>query len=214
MFAALAAYWPDLLLVYLAFIIAVASPGPSNLAIIGTAMGQGRKAGITLALGVVTGSISWGILSAIGVAALIATSATALTLIKIIGGLYLLYLALRSARSALASGETAMPQATARGLGTGRIYLRGLLMHLTNPKAILSWTAIIALGVRPQTPVSIVLVLLAGCFLISLTCNLGYALLFSTGTMVNGYRRFRRWAESVLAVFFGLAGFKLLTSSM
>ena len=214
MFAEFFTYWPDLLLVYLAFFIAVASPGPSNLMVIGTAMEQGRKAGIILALGVTTGSITWGILSSIGVAALIATSATALTLIKVLGGLYLLFLALRSARSALAPSEMAMPQAMASGLGVGRIYLRGLLMHLTNPKAILGWTAIIALGVRPETPVAIVLVLLAGCFLISFSCNLGYAVLFSTGTMVSGYRRFRRRAESVLAVFFGLAGFKLLTSSL
>lgn len=214
MLAELSRYWPDLLLVYSASFIAIASPGPSNLAVIGTSMEQGRKTGIILALGVVTGSITWGILSAVGVAALIATSPIALGVIKILGGLYLFYLALRSARSALASGELAMPQGVATGMSFGRTYFRGYLMHITNPKAILSWTAIIALGVRPEAPVSIILVLLAGCFLISLSCNLGYAILFSTAAMASGYRKIRRWADGFLAVFFAFAGLKLLTARL
>ena len=210
--AELIRFLPDLALVWSAFVIAVASPGPSNLVIIGTSMEQGRRAGILLALGVVSGSITWGILSAVGVAALIATHAGALLVIKIVGGLYLLYLAARSARSALQPDAAAQPRSVAAGQGSGRLYLRGYLMHITNPKAILSWTAIIALGVRPETPLSVVLAILAGCFLISLSCNIGYALLFSTATMVNGYRRIRRWAEAFLAVFFAFASFKLLTS--
>lgn len=205
-------FLPDLLLVWSAFIIAVASPGPSNLMIIGTSMELGCRPGVILALGVVSGSITWGILSAIGVAAILAANATALLAINILGGLYLLYLAFRSARAALTPENAVQPRAIAAGRSAVQIYLRGYLMHLTNPKAILSWTAIIALGVRPETPVLIVLAILAGCFLISLSCNLGYAALFSTRRMVDGYRRVRRRAEGVLAVFFAFAGFKLLLS--
>ena len=50
--------------------LAGGSPGPATLAISGTAMGQGRRAGLTIASGIVAGSASWGIAAALGVAAL------------------------------------------------------------------------------------------------------------------------------------------------
>ncbi|SEG57042.1 hypothetical protein [Bosea lathyri] len=87
-------------------------------------------------------------------------------------------------------------------------------MHLTNPKAILSWTAIIALGLRPDAPVAIVYAIIIGCLLISLLINQGYAILFSSAPMIAGYRRIRRRAEACLAAFFAFASFKLLTSQL
>jgi threonine/homoserine/homoserine lactone efflux protein len=201
---------PALLLVYAAFMLAVASPGPSTLAIMGASMAHGRQAGMRLALGVSSGSLTWGILAAVGVSTLLAGHAGMLFFIKIAGGLYLLYLAWRSARSAARSDiATSVAPASRR-----RIWLRGYLMHLTNPKAILSWTAIIALGLRPDAPQWVVFAIVGGCLVISLTINLGYAFLFSTDAMIAGYRRMRRWAEGALAIFFTFAGFKLLTSRL
>lgn len=201
---------PDLALVFSAFFIAVASPGPSNLQVMATSMEHGRKAGMTLALGVTTGSLTWGILAAIGVTALIVAHPGALYAIKIVGGLYLLFLAWRSARSAM---QAEMPPPKA-GLSGGRLYLRGYLMHLTNPKAILSWTAIIALGLRPETPAVVLYAIILGCMTISLAINQSYAFLFSTASMVAGYRRIRRRAEACLAAFFTFASFKLLTAQL
>jgi threonine/homoserine/homoserine lactone efflux protein len=85
-------------------------------------------------------------------------------------------------------------------------------MHLTNPKAILGWTAIMSLGLKPDTPMVVVLAMLAGCFVISVSVNCGYAALFSTSSMINGYRRARRSVQSTLAVLFAAAGLKLLLS--
>ena len=198
---------PDLALVYSAFFIAIASPGPSNMAVMATAMEHGRRAGMILALGVTTGSLTWGILAAVGVSALVVAQPGALYAIKVVGGLYLFFLAWRSARSAM---RTDMPVPRAARSGR-RVYLYGLLLHLTNPKAILSWTAIIALGLRPDTPGLVVGAIVAGCAAISLLTNQGYAVLFSTASMVAGYRRIRRRAEAGLAAFFAFAGFKLLT---
>lgn len=198
---------PALALVYSAFFIAIASPGPSNMAVMATAMEHGRRAGMTLALGVTTGSLTWGILAALGVSALIVAHPGALYGVKIAGGLYLLYLAWRAARSAM---RAEMPPARA-ALPGRRVYLLGLLLHLTNPKAILSWTAIIALGLKPDTPGIVIAAIVAGCALMSLLTNQAYALLFSTAPMVAGYRRIRRRAEACLSAFFAFAGFKLLT---
>jgi len=201
---------PDLALTYAAFFLAVASPGPSNLVVMATSMERGRDAGAILALGVTAGSLTWGILAAIGVTGLVVAHPEALYAIKIVGGLYLLFLAWRSARSAM---RVEMLPAKAAVSG-GRSFLRGYLMHLTNPKAILSWTAIIALGLRPDTPPVVLYAIIIGCMLISLAINQFYAVLFSTASMISGYRRIRRRAEACLAAFFAFASFKLLTSQL
>ena len=86
----LPAYLPGIGLSYAAFLLAIASPGPNVLARIGTSMSLGRKAGMALAIGVAMGSLTWGLLTALGLAALLSSYAFMLIGLKIIGGLYLL----------------------------------------------------------------------------------------------------------------------------
>ncbi|MCO6052184.1 LysE family translocator [Mesorhizobium sp. RP14(2022)] len=203
----------QLLLVYAAYIIAVASPGPSNMRIMGVAMDQGRRAALILAAGVVTGSVFWGMMAATGVSAMLARYAEALIVLKIFGGLYLLYLAFRAARVALASDSAASGNGMAKTrLSPFALYRRGLLMHLTNPKAVLAWIALMSLGLGPGAAQHTVLAILGGCALLSITIFCGYAIVFSTAPMVSLYRRARRWIEGVLALFFGFAGLRLLLS--
>jgi amino acid exporter len=96
----IALYLPGILLAYSAFFLAIASPGPNILAVIGTSMSVGRASGIALAFGVATGSFTWAVLTVIGLSALLSTYASALVAIKIFGGLYLLWLAYKSFKSA------------------------------------------------------------------------------------------------------------------
>jgi threonine efflux protein len=206
------AHLPGLFLVYSAFALAVGSPGPSTLAIMAASMERGRGTGVTLALGVTAGSFTWGLLATAGVSTLLAAHAGALYFIKIAGGVYLLFLAWKSARSAMRRDGVRAVSKFVGPQNLTRIFVRGYLMHLTNPKAILGWIAIMALGLRPDAPSTIILAMLFGCLSISLVFNCGYAVLFSTEPMVLGYRKIRRWAEAGLAGFFAFAGFKLLTS--
>ncbi len=85
----LPAYLSGIGLSYAAFLLAIASPGPNVLALISTLMSVGRKAGMALALGISFGSLTWALLTAFGLSALLMTYAHALTTIKIIGGIYL-----------------------------------------------------------------------------------------------------------------------------
>lgn len=78
-------YLPGILLAYSAFLLAIASPGPNMLAVMGTSMSVGRSSGIALALGVATGSFTWAVLTVIGLSAIIGSYASALIVIKILG---------------------------------------------------------------------------------------------------------------------------------
>lgn len=202
-----------LLLVYTAYIVGAASPGPSNMRIMGVAMDQGHAAALTMAAGVISGSFFWGAMAATGVSAILTQYGQALAILKIFGGLYLLYLAFKAARSALTSYDKLGRQLEGRQPVTGfGLYRRGLLLHLMNPKAVLGWIATMTLGLGPEATTVIVVIILAGCAVLSVTIFGGYALLFSTAPMVRVYRRARRWIEGTLAVVYGAAGMKLLLS--
>ncbi len=83
-------------------------------------------------------------------------------------------------------------------------------MHLSNPKSILAWIALVTLGLGPNSSWHTLAAILGGCAVLSVTIFCGYAVIFSTAPMVRLYRRARRWIEGVLALFFGVAGLRLL----
>ena len=88
----IAAYVPGILLAYSAVMLALMSPGPNILAVIGTSMGVGRRQGIALALGIACGTFLWVSLTVIGFTAVVASYAALMAVLKILGGFYLLWL--------------------------------------------------------------------------------------------------------------------------
>lgn len=202
----------QLLLVYAAYLVATASPGPSNMVIMGVAMSQGRRPALAVAAGVVAGSMTWALLAASGLSAVLATWTDALFVIKMAGGVYLLYLAYRSARSAVAPAIQVVTPVTATTPPFRTLFRRGLLLHLTNPKAILAWLAIMSLGLQPGMPGYTFPAIIAGCTLLGILVFGSYALVFSTPGMARGYRKASRWIDAGLSAFFGFAGIRLLLS--
>ena len=130
---------PQLSIGWFAYFIAVASPGPAVLAIVATSMNTGRKAGLVFALGVLTGSFFWGVLAAIGLSTVMAVYADFVLILKICGGIYLLYLSYQAFRSALKPHAMISAKRTENAASTKYLYLRGLGLHLTNPKAVFAW---------------------------------------------------------------------------
>ena len=208
----LPAYLPGIGLSYAAFLIAIASPGPNVLALISTSMSVGRKAGMALALGISFGSLTWALLTAFGLSALLMTYAHALTTIKIIGGIYLFWLAYNAFKSAAPRSDLTL-KTLVGGRRTPLGYaVRGYTVHMTNPKAVLAWVAIIALGLPPEAPLWVGLAIVFGCFGLSIAVHLTYALVFSTPVMSSLYLWARRGIQATLGVFFTFSGLKLLLS--
>ena len=200
----------DLIVVYIAYMIAAGSPGPSNMAIMNVAMSQGRRPALALAAGVITMSTCWGLIAVTGISTLLVRYAHALLFLKIAGGLYLLWLAWKAARSAVRDAPAS--EVIRPAVELGALYRRGILMHLGNPKAVLAWVAIMSLGLKPGASPQMAITAFGGCVLLGISIFAGYALLFSTAPMVRGYARARRWIEGSLAVFFAGAGSRLLFS--
>src|SRR5260370_2938737 len=198
-----------LLLAYAAYFVGTASPGPSNLAIMSIAASHGRKAALMFALGVISGSMCWATVATLGVSAALIAYSQFIIAVKIFGGLYLLWLAFKSGRNALATAAaSAMKLERTQTLTS--VYVRGALLHLTNPKAILVWVSIVALS--SNSTGSAHSAVIAGCAAIGCLVFGGYAVLFSTDSARRVYRPTRPALERALAVIFRISGIRPLAT--
>ena len=208
-------FLPQLIVTYVTYLVATASPGPATLAIMGSSMQKGRPAGLALAAGVISGSLIWGLLAAFGLAGLLAEYGAALIYVKIAGGLYLLWLAWKSLKSAATNDQKLAVKANVKEVADlKKQYFKGLAIHLTNPKAVFAWSAIITLGLDSGMPVHAPAWVLGGCAILGVMVFGGYALLFSTAIMIRLYGQARRGIEAVLGLVFCFAGLRLLNSGL
>ncbi len=203
-------WFPNLVLAWSIHAVALMTPGPNVLAVVGTAMGSGRRPALAMSLGMATGTALWSTMTVVGLGALIAAYAGAVIAIKIYGALYLASLAIRSFRSAAtAKGD---PSTRALAGSPGTLYRRGLILQMSNPKAALSWIATVTIGLGGSAPVPVALCFIAVAVAISAVIHAAYSLTFSTRPAVALYLAARRWIEGLLGVLFAFAAFKLATS--
>lgn len=197
-------------LIMVAAFFAIASPGPATLAIAGASMQQGRLYGLSLACGVLSGSLFWSFSAAFGLGAIMYANAWLFDLVRYAGAGYLLYLAYKSTRSAFSGKDLSL-----RGLATSSLlanYRKGLAIHLTNPKAILFFGSLYSIGLPQGVDTSALLSVIAAVALESATVFLGYAWLFSSPSVRAFYVKSRRAMDAAFALVFGAAGLKILLS--
>lgn len=200
----------ELLLLWFAWVLAGASPGPATLGIAGTSMSMGRRAGLIFALGILSGGAAWGIAAALGMSALMLANVWVFEALRYAGAAYLLYLAAKSLRSAVASKPQA-PRAVTAG-SAGRLFAKAALIHLTNPKAILSWGAVYAIALPPDAGPADLAFMFVFLYSGGMCVFIGYAFLFSSAKVVETYTRLHRWFDGAFALLFGAAAFKVLTT--
>ncbi len=189
--------------------LGAASPGPATLAIAGTSMNSGRRYGLALATGITSGSFMWSISAAFGLGALMLANAWAFEVVRYLGASYLLFLAYKSARSAFTPARE-----KAQGVAVQSVraaYTKGLMLHLTNPKAVLFFGSLFSIGVPSNSSIEVLAIVIAAVGIQSALIFHGYALLFSNAAITAGYTKLRRWFEAVFALVFGAAGLKILT---
>ena len=202
---------PEFIAIWFAWMLAGGSPGPATMGIAGTAMSAGRPQALAFALGILAGSASWGIAAALGLSAIMLANAWVFEAIRYAGAAYLGWLAFKALRRAVASDGSGTMGIPHRG-GFGRLFTKGALIHLTNPKAVLSWGSIYAIIAPPTATPATLFGYFALLYAGSIVIFIGYAFLFSSGRMVRAYQRAQRWFDLGFAGFFGFASFKILTA--
>ena len=115
------------------------TPGVDMALVARSALAQGRRAALWTTGGIVSGLLVWAAASAVGVAALLAASATAYDALRLAGAAYLVWLGVRS----IARAGAAPPHAAAEPRGGRSAYATGLVSNLANPKIVVFYSTVL-----------------------------------------------------------------------
>ena len=126
-------------------------PGPDSLLIMTRSATQGWRAGSAAALGIGTGTFVHIFAAALGLSAILATSAAAFTVVKLAGAAYILYLAVGMLLSKRGDGGEPTAPALAP-LPLRRIYAQGILTNVLNPKVALFFLAFVPQFIDANAP--------------------------------------------------------------
>lgn len=182
-------------------------PGPVTLYIVARGLDQGRGAALVSVLGIQAGDVVHVAAAALGLSALLATSAVAFSVVKVAGAAYLIYLGLRT----LLDRSEAHSVTAAPPLALRRVFVQAAVVNVLNPKTALFFLAFLPQFVDPNrgsAPAQILL--LGGLFmLLGLCCDGAYALLAGAlGGLLRGNARFlrlRRYASGGTYLALGVA---------
>ena len=196
------------------------APGPDNVFVLMQSATNGRRAGLFVVLGLCTGLVGHTLAVTVGLAAVVAASATAFTALKLAGAAYLLYLAWGAWRAV--PEVRATPTADGSGPAPARtppsgwaLYRRGIIMNLTNPKVSLFFLAFLPQFTSPaRGSVALQTVSLGALFMLATLLVFGGIAFFSGlfGERIQGSARVQRGLNRFAAVVFAGLALRLLTS--
>ena len=124
------------------------SPGPDLIYILSKTIAGGRKVGIASSLGVCSGAMVHIFAAALGLSAILTTSALAFSVVKYIGAAYLIYLGIRAFRSKGATFDKI--EAGGKETTPWQAFKQGALVDILNPKVAIFFMAFLPQFVRPE----------------------------------------------------------------
>jgi threonine/homoserine/homoserine lactone efflux protein len=179
----------------------LAVPGPAVIYVVTRSLDQGRTAGIVSVLGVETGTFAYALAAAAGLTGLIAASEIGFTVVKYAGAAYLVYLGFRKLLERDEPPD-ALPSAHSR------LFLKGALVQLLNPKIAIFFLAFLPQFVdSSRGPIAIQILVLGTFFtLLAILSDGAYVLLAGAvgGWLRSGRRAQRRLAKLSGGVYIGL----------
>lgn len=188
----------------LTLFLAILSPGPALLAVLHTTLSSGRRAGITMGLGLGVMASLWTTAALLGLEVIFQMVPWAYAGAKILGALYLLYLAQAIWRSADKPLD-AVPSRRQR-----HAFLGGFLVNLINPKSVLFAAAVLVVIFPDNLTLIEKGLVVANHLLMEWTCYTILAVLFGTSAMSRSYMAAKRLIDRTVAGLLGVLGLRLL----
>jgi threonine/homoserine/homoserine lactone efflux protein len=177
-----------------AAVVLLAIPGPAVLYIVGRSIGQGRNAGFVSALGIGVGTLIHTAAAAIGLSALLVSSAAAFSIVKYLGAAYLVILGIqrmRSEESLTSSSDPAVPRAT-----LARVFGQGIVVNVLNPKTALFFFAFVPQFIDPARGHVAVQILSLGVLFACMGTTSDCIWAFFSSSVARSLRANARWARN------------------
>jgi threonine/homoserine/homoserine lactone efflux protein len=188
-------------------------PGPDSLLIMTRSATQGWRAGAAAALGIGAGTFVHIFAAALGLSAVLATSATAFTVVKLVGAAYILYMAfglLRSKKRDDSGTPLAVPPLPYR-----KIFAQGFLTNVLNPKVAVFFLAFVPQFIDANAPNKALAFIILGCiFNINgmLWCNALALFTAQASARVKVHPSVSLWLNRITGSLFVWLGVKLALS--
>jgi threonine efflux protein len=190
-------------------LVAMASPGPNVLVVTQTAMSSSQRSALAVALGVATGSLILSTLAAVGLGLVFEQASWLRHGIQVAGGAYLVLLGVRVWLGASEPPPAPQPSVRPGEDSPRRLYLRGLLTNLTNPKAAVFFGSILAPVLDSAQADWVVVAAIAVIVLNALWWHCLLAVLFGRPPVRRWYARAKRVIDRVVGSLLVLLGLRL-----
>ncbi|WP_339414548.1 LysE family translocator [Pseudomonas sp. EA_35y_Pfl2_R5] len=181
------------------------SPGPDNIFVLTQSAMNGRKAGIFVTLGLCTGLLVHTATVSLGVASIFQSSELAFNILKFVGAMYLLYLAWQAFRA----GSTNVSKVKEEHANWKQLYMRGVVMNITNPKVAIFFLAFLPQFAEPSIGSITVQMMAFGCLFIATTLCIFTLVAWSAGFLgewLKGSDKAQKLINRIAGtVFIGLA---------
>lgn len=179
-------------------------PGPAVLLTATRTVQGGPKDGIMAALGIATGDLIHTLFAAIGLSAILMTSAFAFQFVKYAGAAYLIYLGIRALLEK--SSDPQLPKVQA--LSPFKSFVQAIVTEVLNPKTALFFLAFLPQFVHPERGTSVIQFLILGLIFVILGTlyTVGIALsIRQLGRLVSKVSWLGRWSGKMIgAIYIGL----------
>ena len=190
-------------------LVAMASPGPNVLVVTQTAMSRSERSALAVALGVATGSLILSTLAAVGLGLVFEQASWLRHGIQVAGGAYLVYLGIRVWLGAGEPPPSPEPSGRPAEDSPRRLYLRGLLTNLTNPKAAVFFGSILAPVLDSAGADWVVVAAIAVIVFNALWWHCLLAVLFGRPSVRRWYGRSKRLIDRLVGGLLALLGLRL-----
>ncbi|GLX77293.1 lysine transporter LysE [Thalassotalea insulae] len=194
-------------------LLAAAAPGPDFVLVSQQTLSNGKKAGLLCSLGIALGLAIHIIYSALGLAAVIANSASLLWLIKLLGGGYLIYLGYQGLKSKATQGSELKVLPANKRSNMKTIGL-GFLCNALNPKAPIYFVALFTLVISPDLPLQHLVIYGIWMMILQFTWFATVVFLLSRPKINRSFQKMGHWLDRVLGVAMIALGIKVLSSKL
>jgi threonine/homoserine/homoserine lactone efflux protein len=185
-------------------------PGPAVLLVLSRTVQGGRKTGIMTGLGVATGDFVHTVFAAVGLSAILMTSALAFTTVKLVGAAYLIYLGIRAILAK--QGDASLPNVPA--VTPGKAFLQAVPAEILNPKTALFFLAFMPQFVHPERGSVFLQFAVLGLVFVALSSlytTLIALLIRPLGRLVKHLSWLARWQGKIIGTVFIALGIKVAT---
>jgi threonine/homoserine/homoserine lactone efflux protein len=188
-------------------------PGPDSLLVMTRSATQGWRAGCAAAMGIGAGVFVHVFAAALGLSAVLATSATAFMAVKLVGAAYILYMAFGLLKSKK-RGDDATPAAVPP-LPYRKIFAQGFLTNVLNPKVAVFFLAFVPQFISADAPDKALAFIILGCIFNingTLWCNALALFTAQASARVKVNPAVSLWLNRVTGCLFVWLGIKLALS--